>query len=73
MRHPNNLRHVLVFPTKNISGNRFRSTATISIPDFEKYEEEDVVVYPKPYSEVPGPKELPLIGNAWRFAPFIGE
>lgn len=27
----------------------------------------------KPYSEVPGPKELPLIGNSWRFAPLIGE
>ncbi|PSN30316.1 hypothetical protein C0J52_27966, partial [Blattella germanica] len=25
----------------------------------------------KPYSEVPGPKELPFIGNAWRFLPFI--
>lgn len=27
----------------------------------------------KSYSEVPGPKELPLIGNAWRFLPIIGE
>ncbi|XP_062544598.1 probable cytochrome P450 49a1 [Armigeres subalbatus] len=27
----------------------------------------------KPYSEVPGPKELPLIGNSWRFAPLIGQ
>lgn len=27
----------------------------------------------KPYSEIPGPRELPLIGNSWRFAPIIGE
>lgn len=27
----------------------------------------------KPYSEVPGPKGLPIIGNSWRFAPFIGK
>lgn len=28
---------------------------------------------PKPYSSIPGPKELPLIGNSWRFAPIIGK
>jgi hypothetical protein len=27
----------------------------------------------KPYSAVPGPRQLPLIGNAWRFLPYIGE
>lgn len=27
----------------------------------------------KPYSEVPGPRQLPLVGNAWRFLPYIGE
>lgn len=27
----------------------------------------------KPFSEVPGPKEFPIIGNSWRFAPIIGE
>ncbi|XP_030750650.1 probable cytochrome P450 49a1 [Sitophilus oryzae] len=27
----------------------------------------------QPYSAIPGPKELPLIGNAWRFAPLIGQ
>lgn len=24
------------------------------------------------YAEIPGPQQLPLIGNAWRFAPLIG-
>ncbi|KAI4467557.1 cytochrome p450 [Holotrichia oblita] len=27
----------------------------------------------KPYSSVPGPKCLPIIGNSWRFAPIIGQ
>lgn len=27
----------------------------------------------RPYSEVPGPKPLPLVGNTWRFLPFIGK
>lgn len=27
----------------------------------------------KPYSSVPGPKCLPIIGNSWRFAPIIGK
>ncbi|EEB19767.1 cytochrome P450, putative [Pediculus humanus corporis] len=27
----------------------------------------------KPYSEIPGPKPLPFVGNTWRFIPFIGD
>ena len=27
----------------------------------------------KPYADIPGPKELPIIGNSWRFAPYIGK
>jgi len=27
----------------------------------------------KPYSEVPGPKPLPFIGNTWRLLPVIGK
>lgn len=26
----------------------------------------------RPYSEIPGPKPIPLLGNTWRFIPFIG-
>ncbi|CRL06719.1 CLUMA_CG019477, isoform A [Clunio marinus] len=29
--------------------------------------------YAKPYADIPGPRELPIIGNAWRFAPIIGQ
>lgn len=27
----------------------------------------------RPYTDIPGPKGLPIIGNSWRFAPIIGK
>lgn len=27
----------------------------------------------RPYNEMPGPKSIPLLGNTWRFLPFIGN
>jgi len=27
----------------------------------------------KPYDEVPGPKPIPILGNAWRMLPLIGQ
>ena len=29
--------------------------------------------YAKPFDDIPGPKPLPVIGNAWRFIPYIGN
>jgi hypothetical protein len=29
--------------------------------------------YAKPFEDIPGPKPLPIIGNAWRFIPHIGK
>ncbi|RZF38821.1 hypothetical protein LSTR_LSTR000524 [Laodelphax striatellus] len=26
----------------------------------------------KPYAQVPGPKPIPILGNSWRFLPFVG-
>nr|AFI45015.1 cytochrome P450 CYP49a1 [Dendroctonus ponderosae] len=57
--------------------NRQYSTALEFYP--ENYEDTHVVAPSrtdqtvKPYEAIPGPKELPLIGNAWRFAPIIGQ
>ncbi|KAH1000878.1 hypothetical protein HUJ04_013154 [Dendroctonus ponderosae] len=57
--------------------NRQYSTALEFYP--ENYEDTHVVApfrtdqTVKPYEAIPGPKELPLIGNAWRFAPIIGQ
>lgn len=34
---------------------------------------ENKIVQPKPYSEIPGPKPIPLLGNTWRLLPFIGQ
>lgn len=26
-----------------------------------------------PYTDIPGPKPLPFIGNSWRFLPYFGK
>lgn len=38
-----------------------------------EYKIENVGIIAKEYSQIPGPKQLPIIGNAWRFAPLIGK
>ncbi|KAL6258761.1 hypothetical protein P5V15_010709 [Pogonomyrmex californicus] len=35
-------------------------------------EERDLLRY-RPYSKIPGPKPIPLLGNTWRFLPYIGN
>lgn len=61
------------------STDRNYSTAMGTLSDvyeeemFAENAETDYRVVPKPYSQIPGPKELPFIGNAWRFAPIIGK
>lgn len=40
-------------------------------PQIDSKEIDDAHI--KPYSEVPGPKGLPFIGNSWRFAPVVGH
>ncbi|XP_046666276.1 probable cytochrome P450 301a1, mitochondrial isoform X1 [Homalodisca vitripennis] len=34
---------------------------------------EDEYLSARPYTEVPGPAPLPLLGNSWRFIPLIGD
>ncbi|XP_052744490.1 probable cytochrome P450 301a1, mitochondrial [Bicyclus anynana] len=34
---------------------------------------EEIFANAKPYSDVPGPKPIPLLGNTWRMVPIIGQ
>jgi hypothetical protein len=29
--------------------------------------------FAKPFEDIPGPKPLPIIGNTWRFIPYLGN
>lgn len=60
----------LILRTQRVLGSRFRSSFVNLAALSEDFEENDSV---RPYSEIPGPKEYPIVGNSWRFAPFIGK
>lgn len=52
--------------------------ATASCPhlmglDAQLSNESNKFMNAKPYSQVPGPKPLPIVGNSWRFFPIIGQ
>lgn len=68
---------IISFVRRSYSTDRSYSTALGVLPDYdvEVVPEgvDDVACDVKPYSAIPGPRELPIIGNAWRFAPIIGE
>lgn len=44
-----------------------KRNCSISCPHLEVLQEA------KPYSEIPGPRPIPLLGNTWRLLPFIGQ
>ena len=52
------------------NGNKsiIRRNRSNVIPEIEERNLLDVL----PYSEMPGPKAIPLLGNTWRFLPYIG-
>lgn len=35
--------------------------------------EKDLCTDYRPYAEIPGPKPIPVLGNTWRFIPYIGN
>jgi hypothetical protein len=43
------------------------STAAITQARSEEWD------YAKPFEDIPGPKPLPIIGNTWRFIPYLGN
>nr|AZR39410.1 cytochrome P450 [Agasicles hygrophila] len=49
------------------------STTIGILPEAVEHEINDSGITVKDYSLIPGPRELPLIGNSWRFAPIIGH
>lgn len=49
---------------------RHRSTITAT-EDFCPHHQE--LEHGKPYSEIPGPKPIPILGNTWRLLPVIGQ
>ncbi|XP_038218945.1 probable cytochrome P450 49a1 [Zerene cesonia] len=50
-----------------IQSQRARSTHAVATPAFET-----LTPSVRSWEEVPGPKPLPLLGNTWRFIPYIG-
>lgn len=72
-------RTIKAFARRSYSTDRNYSTALGVLPEtyedeiYTERSEEDTKTLVKPYSQIPGPKELPIIGNAWRFAPIIGK
>ncbi|XP_055920745.1 probable cytochrome P450 49a1 [Eupeodes corollae] len=41
--------------------------------DVTKRPLEDNISHARPYTDIPGPWEMPILGNSWRFAPLIGH
>jgi hypothetical protein len=46
---------------------RCNSTAAVTQARPEEWD------YAKPFEDIPGPKPLPIVGNMWRFIPFLGN
>nr|CAI5822493.1 unnamed protein product [Callosobruchus analis] len=36
-------------------------------------QEDDTIQHIKPYSDIPGPRAIPILGNTWRVMPLIGQ
>jgi len=57
----------------SVTGQRLQSTVVQHAADEHLDSGSEFAASAKPYSSVPGPRQLPLIGNAWRFLPYIGK
>lgn len=53
---------------------RGRSSVSIGVQEMELRDAPPLVAQEtRPFTHVPGPKGMPLIGNSWRFLPVVGE
>ena len=55
---------------RNVSAvvlKRCNSTAAVAQARPEEWD------YAKSFEDIPGPKPLPIVGNTWRFIPFLGN
>lgn len=52
---------------------RKRSQTAIANPDLICPHLNEDFSSARPYTEIPGPKPLPLLGNTWRLLPIIGQ
>lgn len=54
--------------------DRYRSTIIATSPeDICDKSDDKELLSAKPYSEIPGPTPLPILGNTWRLLPIIGQ
>ena len=73
-RYPTIVRHRLL--VKNLkkwstTASKNRLSSTVVIPAGEQ-EQNDKTQLVRSYEDIPGPKPLPLIGNIFRYFPYIG-
>lgn len=63
--------------TKANCVQKYSTSSTITAEDGETQSQEaqNAVEWNNavPYSDMPGPKPIPLLGNTWRFMPYVGK
>lgn len=52
---------------------RNRSQTVLSSPSEVLHSQTENLDRAKPYSEVPGPRPIPVLGNTWRLLPIVGQ
>ena len=63
----------MISASVSVTGQRLQSTVVQHAAADHLDTGLEYVASAKPYSAVPGPQQLPFIGNAWRFLPYIGK
>ncbi|CAH1986316.1 unnamed protein product [Acanthoscelides obtectus] len=56
-----------------LSKQTLRLSSSSAPPGNILIQEDETVQHVKPYSEIPGPRAIPILGNTWRVMPIIGQ